>query len=417
MSDYNGGIMKSNNWLKLVRYYGFDENWADGKVIFVEMHSAVKTEPGWIPVFNRLIPIKEHPGFFKIPIAPNYCINRDGEIVNINTGVKIKEHISSGYLTVKIKIRKKFVNMKVHRLLMLTFKPNLNHLINPVVNHIDGNKLNNRLDNLEWCNYSFNNEHAISSGLRGNNKPVIVKNIETNEIFKFPSISKAQAFLKLKFNPSELKLKDYLLIEHWEIQYQDVFKQWYVNEMLDKKPRHRYQITLKHPDGTIESFYNYYEFAKAYKLWNVGYSVEKLVNAFRGRYPLIEIEYIDKNPQKAVEVYNHLNKSVSIYPSIREAARANKVNYAIVNNAVKKEPSSIYRSLSFRYETIKPWSFATPSKTTKWVIDVIKDDTVVFTGGLSETAKYLNISRDILKPLIEKNKCFHDFKFIKHSPS
>ena len=52
----------------------------------------------------------------------------------------------------------------IHRLLMETYKPNKNNF--PCINHIDGNILNNSLDNLEWCTYSHNNSEAYRLGLK-----------------------------------------------------------------------------------------------------------------------------------------------------------------------------------------------------------------------------------------------------------
>lgn len=60
-----------------------------------------------------------------------------------------------GYLCVGIFQKTK----NVHRLVAETFKK-LPDFTNLVVNHIDGNKLNNRLDNLEWCTQRYNILHS-----------------------------------------------------------------------------------------------------------------------------------------------------------------------------------------------------------------------------------------------------------------
>lgn len=52
---------------------------------------------------------------------------------------------------------------KIHRLVAETFIPNPTNLSQ--INHKDGNKINNLLENLEWCNASYNQKHAIKLGL------------------------------------------------------------------------------------------------------------------------------------------------------------------------------------------------------------------------------------------------------------
>lgn len=54
-------------------------------------------------------------------------------------------------------------NRNIHRVIAETFIPNPNNL--PCVNHKDGNKLNNSVDNLEWCTHSENVLHAYETGL------------------------------------------------------------------------------------------------------------------------------------------------------------------------------------------------------------------------------------------------------------
>ena len=70
---------------------------------------------------------------------------------------------SKGYVYVKLQRDRKRQSVKMHRLVALHFIPNPNNL--PQVNHIDGDKKNNKAVNLEWCNNSHNIKHAYSSGL------------------------------------------------------------------------------------------------------------------------------------------------------------------------------------------------------------------------------------------------------------
>lgn len=69
-----------------------------------------------------------------------------------------------GYFDVQISKKAKTKRMFLHRLVARTFIPNPNNL--PQVNHIDGNKLNNNVNNLEWCDNSYNQKHAYKLGLQ-----------------------------------------------------------------------------------------------------------------------------------------------------------------------------------------------------------------------------------------------------------
>lgn len=79
--------------------------------------------------------------------------------------IEVKQSINSGgYYTVTLpRWGKEFKWMSVHRLVAMAFIPNPDNL--PMVNHIDGNKLNNCVENLEWCTAYHNNKHARDTGL------------------------------------------------------------------------------------------------------------------------------------------------------------------------------------------------------------------------------------------------------------
>ena len=78
------------------------------------------------------------------------------EIKYIKRGRIMTPCLNSGkYLGLPINTDKLKKSENVHRLIAITFLPNPNNL--PCVNHKDENKLNNCVDNLEWCTYQHNN--------------------------------------------------------------------------------------------------------------------------------------------------------------------------------------------------------------------------------------------------------------------
>lgn len=91
----------------------------------------------------------------------DYEITRSGEVINKNTGRVLKGVPNNkGYLRVCIVGKLRFI----HRLVAEKYVPN--PLNKEQVNHIDGNKLNNSADNLEWVTNSENRKHAIDNGLQ-----------------------------------------------------------------------------------------------------------------------------------------------------------------------------------------------------------------------------------------------------------
>ena len=95
--------------------------------------------------------IKEVTGF------PKYLIDTNGNIYNKRTNKKLKiSDNGRGYKKVVLYTEEgKMVNKYIHRLVAETFIDNPNNLSE--VNHIDEDKSNNCVDNLEWCDRKYNN--------------------------------------------------------------------------------------------------------------------------------------------------------------------------------------------------------------------------------------------------------------------
>jgi hypothetical protein len=130
---------------------------------------------------------------------------------------KIYSNISNMYLKLKIKVGYQYVNLtipsingvkqhqyRVSRLIALTFLHNPKNL--PQVNHKDGNKLNNKVENLEWCSPSENILHAYKNSLN------IQKRGEFHHLAKLSNkeIKEIKELLKLK-------VKQYKIAEKYNV--------------------------------------------------------------------------------------------------------------------------------------------------------------------------------------------------------
>ena len=97
----------------------------------------------------------------------DYMVSDHGRILSFKGKSKLiisSSITAKGYEYVAIRQKGIYVGYSVHRLVATAFIPNPKRL--PQVNHLDGNKLNNHVANLEWCDAYDNVMHAIRTGLR-----------------------------------------------------------------------------------------------------------------------------------------------------------------------------------------------------------------------------------------------------------
>lgn len=127
-----------------------------------------------------------------------YQVSSCGLIKSIERIVKYRENHSGlrkerilkanvmkhGYVHVVLCIDKEKKTLKAHRLVALAFIPNPEN--KPCVNHINGIKTDNRVENLEWCTYAENTQHAyknkLHSGIKGEKSHL--SKLKTDDIMK-----------------------------------------------------------------------------------------------------------------------------------------------------------------------------------------------------------------------------------------
>jgi hypothetical protein len=120
---------------------------------------------------------------------------------SIRKGQIRKQILSNNYLSVNLCINDKRKFVRVHRMVIEAFLPNIDN--KPQINHINGMKLDNRLCNLEYCTASENLLHAHKTGLATAVNKKKITCIDTQQVFE--SSFKAAEWLNLtKFNNTKV---------------------------------------------------------------------------------------------------------------------------------------------------------------------------------------------------------------------
>lgn len=184
------------------------------KAIYIKKDGSVVDFEGWYEVSNlgRVRSYREHGGSQKIDAKSN-----------TPRLLKATPSKTTGYLRVCLKIEGKAKSYLLHRLVLSTFVEIPNALKDEKhldVNHVDENKDNNALINLEWCSRKQNNLHgtrlqrAISNGNKTrkseewrkshsggnihNARAVVGVHVKTGEVIEFDSMTGVVEFLNIK---------------------------------------------------------------------------------------------------------------------------------------------------------------------------------------------------------------------------
>lgn len=131
--------------------------------------------------------------------SDRYFVSDTGEVYNAR-GRKLRPHLNTktGYFQLGLRLTPGVQKtVRVHRLVAEAFVPNPTGLCD--VNHIDGNKQNNRADNLEWTDKSGNALHSYRIGLHGTT--AVAAYTQDGKLCKtFPSVKEAMSFCGVTYN-------------------------------------------------------------------------------------------------------------------------------------------------------------------------------------------------------------------------
>lgn len=138
----------------------------------------------------------------------NYSIDKEANIYSHITNKYLKPKVSkNGYLRVTLYHNNRRYEKYIHRIMMETFCPII-YGDRDEVNHIDSDKTNNKLENLEWCNRHENIKHSIKSGIYSNKHYKIYPDDTIHEICKELEKGVKDKYICRKFNIDQRYLSD-----------------------------------------------------------------------------------------------------------------------------------------------------------------------------------------------------------------
>lgn len=113
----------------------------------------------------------------------NYLVYQDGKVYSLNRNKFLKPaYDERGYLRIGLSNNGVSKTYKLHRLVAEMFIPKING--KNQVNHINGIKNDNRVENLEWCNNAENQQHAWDNGLNTSSYKKIVLDTQTGVFYE-----------------------------------------------------------------------------------------------------------------------------------------------------------------------------------------------------------------------------------------
>lgn len=305
------------------------------KIRFYPADHRLRVRCGLMMQFTE--PILYREGFRIIPSFPRYAINIEGKIIDIekNCYVDSFSETTHGYISVYIRSsdRSSNKNIAFHRLVALAWIPNEDFLNKPIVNHLDGNKQNNKPENLEWCSHQENCKHAVDTGLIQSNVEMKIRDIYTGKIEIFQSAADLARKLGLSRGWSSVSFLDrlpgFLHKKRYEIKRLTDNSPWYYEENQfepDQAKKQYYSIkVLNKKTGEIKNYNKAKRFMEAYGIYET-IQIEKAVSLIQNKNKDLEISLKRNFITGPYRLIDTVEKKTLIINSIKDVAETIGIN-------------------------------------------------------------------------------------------
>ncbi len=412
------------DWLKWLAYYEIrlPTELKDSllKIKFVKVNRKGKNRfVKALPVFRKPIVIQDK--YRLVPCFPRYAVGSDGEVLDIYTGLIENihfNHYKSVFIYDPYRNRKREVAL--HLLLAEAWVTNPDIHVNDIVNHIDGDKWNNDISNLEWTTFTGNLVHAFENDLRTDNIQCKVRDVFTGEIKKFASLSSAGNFMKSRncvYSLNKHNTPNKLINGRYELRIGEDHTPWFYEKHVLGTKAGRYTILIRDKEGLVKEYPDVRTFKKLFGVWNVS-SIYDLIARAEKLYPDLTFSFEDHYHVGEVQAYKldtrEVFEATGMKPLIRLIkSRGIECSINSFKIALKKNGKKAYKGFLVRYKTDEPWALenhAINEYQSKCILaeNIETKETIRF-DSLRHAERVLKVSRDMLKNRIKIRKPVGNF--------
>lgn len=346
-------------WLSLITHFEVNLEKHYKRVRFVDCNPILtRSRCGKVMCFDK--PITINAKYRLIPNYPNYAITENGSILDIQNRKELDVIYRAGsYPVVRIydPDRGDYKSVLFHRLMALAWCFNDDFIGKPIVNHKDGNKQNYKSNNLEWCSYRENSQHAIDTGL---NKLTgyKVRDVNTGDIKHYSSFSEFcmenGLSEKLKYVEKNYKTSRSLFAGRFEIKNETDNTPWVLTKDVSKK-KNKYTITLTYPSGEVEVFDRITDIMHKLTIWNISYNIQEIIKVAEVKYPGIKFDIVENISTKTIQALNVLSGEVIEAETIRKMSLLTDTAFSTIQKAVNKNEKHVHHGYVFRFKSDEPW--------------------------------------------------------------
>lgn len=343
------------------------------------------------------------------------AISKDGVVIDIRTNTIIKLP-NMKEVTLDKTYRYYYIAGRlytVHRLIAEAWLYNIESKTKQQVNHIDGNKLNNVLSNLEWVTAKENVEHLFKNELSKQNIVTKIRHRVTKEILEFHSINEMCKYLNIT-QQDFTKYSSGYLYKDFEIRVAGDNREWYYlngnEEILSKSSTHKFEI---YKDGILVKTYFKIDDVKEFLgikdlLITINY-LGMLYNGVSQPYKVVITQLSNSGPYDVKNIETNEVKRFDSIPQIAKYVDYNEttVRIAINTDRLVQEKFAIKTSnkeWKEEYKVIK----STLAK--EYILLNVKTNEETLCKSFFEATKIVNTTKKTLRKYINTSKEVFGYK-------